>query len=109
MCKQNALILFANNDDLKGMYHLVESHEPTYRIKTAYRYDKLVSDMFQNEECISSAVPKLTMNKKFVCFNCPNEIDVEIQEMLKRVEELPHGIIMLIIITGTVLLLLNYF
>lgn len=103
MCKQNALLHFTNNEDLKGIYHLVECHEPTYRIKTAYRYDKLVSDMFKNEECVSTAVSKLTMNKKFVCFNCPKEIDVEIQEMLNRVAELPNGIIMLIVISKRIL------
>lgn len=71
-----------DNEELRGIYSLSESHAPTYRIKTEYRYNKI----------LTSTENKLTMNKDHISFECPQSFDNEIETMLKKVADLPKGI-----------------
>lgn len=73
---------FDNNEELKAIYSLSETHAPTLRIKTSLRFEKNLELQVSSEK---------TMNKENISFNCPVPIEDSIKNLINKVEEMPKG------------------
>lgn len=75
--KYKAVKYFNQKEQLKAIYHFSESHFPSLRVKSCYRYDRAADDEDTD-----------TLNKKSLEFNCNSENCVN--SMLSKIEEMPE-------------------
>lgn len=70
------------SDELKSINFLTQSHCLSLQFKAALQYDQLLTP--------DENVP-LTINKANIDSNCNFSDDIAVQNMLKKVAELPKG------------------
>ncbi|XP_044743417.1 separin [Chrysoperla carnea] len=82
--KQKAIQSFASERKLDGIYHLSESHFPTLRSRTSYRYARNSEKGIE----MKSQTP-FALSKNFIEFQCDKNFETDKQNLLSKVKELP--------------------
>jgi hypothetical protein len=71
-------------NELEAIYHLVESHVPSLRMKTVLRYEKMLVSASDNAQ--------LSLCKNHVAATCTNtKIGDNVNLMLAKIREMPPG------------------
>lgn len=78
---------------MEAICSLVESHAPTLRIRTTYRYDRILQNSNNTPEQVTG------LNKKHIMFDCPVPIEHKIKDVINKVYEMPKGITLFNLIT----------